>query len=227
MSAATASASREATTTFDDDLSMTMPDPVHSVGEERFILLGRTNRGRLVVVVFTDRDADLPSIRLISARLADQGERYDYEEGPPWKRRAEPFAEFKMIAPVWAEYERRLVAISDDRKAAALARSYVDSLRPPYEWEGYHEGPEAEARFADAYRMKHPDSPFRELLPLLAAHRWACTEEAYTYESNPAAAARSDTSFLRALAVATNSSNPLVRVAGEHLRRTHSCDTAR
>lgn len=73
----------EATTAFDDDFSMTLPDPVHSVGEERFILLGRTNRGRLVVVVLTDRDADIPSIRLISARLADQGERHDYEEGQP------------------------------------------------------------------------------------------------------------------------------------------------
>ena len=71
----------EATTAFDDDFSMTMPDPLHSIGEERFILLGRTNRGRLIVVVFTDREADIPSIRLISARLADSGERHDYEEG--------------------------------------------------------------------------------------------------------------------------------------------------
>ena len=73
----------EATTAFDDDFSMTMPDPVHSIGEERFILLGRTNRGRLVVVVFTDREADIPFIRLISAGLADPGERHDYEEGQP------------------------------------------------------------------------------------------------------------------------------------------------
>ena len=73
----------EATTAFDDDFSMTMPDPIHSIGEERFILLGQTNRSRLVVVVFTDRQADIASIRLISARLAEQGERHDYEEGQP------------------------------------------------------------------------------------------------------------------------------------------------
>jgi uncharacterized DUF497 family protein len=71
----------EATTAFDDDLSLTMPDPVHSVGEERFVLLGRTSRGRLVVVAFTDRDVDIPTVRLISARLADHGERHNYEEG--------------------------------------------------------------------------------------------------------------------------------------------------
>ena len=73
----------EATTAFDDELAMTMPDPVHSLGEERFVLLGRTNRDRLVVVAFTDRDVDIPTVRIISARLADRGERHEYEEGQP------------------------------------------------------------------------------------------------------------------------------------------------
>jgi uncharacterized protein len=71
----------EAATAFDDALSLTVPDPQHSIDEERFVLLGRTTRGRLVVVAFTERDADIPSVRLISARLADRGERRDYEEG--------------------------------------------------------------------------------------------------------------------------------------------------
>ena len=71
----------EATTAFEDDWSVTMPDPTHSVGEERFLLLGRTSRGRLAVVAFTERREDIDTIRLISARLADRGERHDYEEG--------------------------------------------------------------------------------------------------------------------------------------------------
>ena len=58
-----------------------MPDPIHSIGEERFVLLGRTSRGRLVVVAFTDRETNIATVRLISARLADRGERHDYEEG--------------------------------------------------------------------------------------------------------------------------------------------------
>jgi uncharacterized DUF497 family protein len=73
----------EATTKFDDELSLTVPDPDHSIAEERFVLLGRTNRGRLVVVAFTERGTDIPIVRLISARLADRGERRDYEEGQP------------------------------------------------------------------------------------------------------------------------------------------------
>jgi len=71
----------EATTAFEDDRSVTMPDPMHSVGEERFLLLGRTSRGRIAVVAFTERSEDIDTIRLISARLADRGERHDYEEG--------------------------------------------------------------------------------------------------------------------------------------------------
>lgn len=71
----------EAATAFEDELSLTLPDPAHSVGEERFVLLGRTSRGRVVVVAFTERGEDIATIRIISARLADRGERHDYEEG--------------------------------------------------------------------------------------------------------------------------------------------------
>ncbi len=67
----------EATTAFGDLLSFTIPDPIHSTGEERFILLGRTFRGRLIVVVHTERG---DTIRLISAREATRAERRTYEE---------------------------------------------------------------------------------------------------------------------------------------------------
>ena len=71
----------EATTAFDDELSLTIPDPAHSVGEARYLLLGQTSRHRLVVVAFTEPGPDIDAIRIISARLADRGERHDYEEG--------------------------------------------------------------------------------------------------------------------------------------------------
>jgi uncharacterized DUF497 family protein len=67
----------EAATAFADPLSLTIPDPDHSVGEERFILIGQSERRRLVVVVHVER-GDL--IRLISARLATRRERKTYEE---------------------------------------------------------------------------------------------------------------------------------------------------
>jgi uncharacterized DUF497 family protein len=67
----------EATTVFGDPVSLTIPDPAHSQAEDRFILLGRSHRRRLLVVVHTERG---DNIRIISARPASRRERQDYEE---------------------------------------------------------------------------------------------------------------------------------------------------
>lgn len=68
----------EAESVFTDEYSREIPDPDHSWTEKRFILLGRSHRGRLLVVVFTERG---DSIRIISARDATRHERKAYEEG--------------------------------------------------------------------------------------------------------------------------------------------------
>jgi uncharacterized DUF497 family protein len=68
----------EASTAFSDPLSVTIPDPMHSEREKRFVLLGRTTANRLVVVVHVDRGA---RIRVIGARPATRKERRQYEDG--------------------------------------------------------------------------------------------------------------------------------------------------
>jgi uncharacterized DUF497 family protein len=68
----------EASTVFADPLGRIADDPRHSEGEERFVLLGQSDRHRLLVVMFTERSA---AIHLISARRATRGERREYEEG--------------------------------------------------------------------------------------------------------------------------------------------------
>jgi uncharacterized DUF497 family protein len=70
----------EATTVFADPHGRIVPDPRHSVGEERLVLLGYSNSNRLLAVMFTER-AD--RIRLISARRGTRRERRDYEETSP------------------------------------------------------------------------------------------------------------------------------------------------
>jgi hypothetical protein len=67
----------EATTAFFDALSVTIPDPDHSLAEQRFLLIGTTVAGRLVVVAHTDRGS---RIRIISARRATRRERATYEK---------------------------------------------------------------------------------------------------------------------------------------------------
>ena len=67
----------EATSVFADPLNLLKPDPAHSVGEERYLLLGLSEAQRLLVVSFAERP---PRTRLISARLATRSERRQYEE---------------------------------------------------------------------------------------------------------------------------------------------------
>jgi uncharacterized protein len=67
----------EAATAFRDPMSMTVSDPDHSELEDRFILVGRTTVGRLVVVVHADRH---DHVRIISARLANRRERKAHED---------------------------------------------------------------------------------------------------------------------------------------------------
>ena len=67
----------EATTAFGDPHSLTVPDPDHSASESRFLLVGHSAAGRLLVVAHADRP---DHIRLISARLATRHERRTYEE---------------------------------------------------------------------------------------------------------------------------------------------------
>lgn len=68
----------EASTVFGDVLSRTIEDPLHSDREDRYVIIGQSARGRLLVVVHTIRG---DNIRIISARVATPRERQDYEEG--------------------------------------------------------------------------------------------------------------------------------------------------
>jgi len=67
----------EASTVFGDPLALLMPDPDHSIADERYLVLGNSNQRRLLVVAFAERP---PSTRLISARRATRRERRRYEE---------------------------------------------------------------------------------------------------------------------------------------------------
>ena len=68
----------EAQTVFADRLSLTGYDPDHSDVEDRYITMGTSLEGRLLVVSHTDREN---RVRIISAREASRRERKDYEDG--------------------------------------------------------------------------------------------------------------------------------------------------
>lgn len=68
----------EAATVFGDPLSITVANPDHSLDENRYIVVGLSRSGRLLIVSHTERDE---RIRIISARELTREERRDYEEG--------------------------------------------------------------------------------------------------------------------------------------------------
>ena len=67
----------EATTVFHDPFVASMLDPNHSDDEQRFVAMGRSSQGRLLVVIYAERES---KIRVISCRRATSTERKSYEE---------------------------------------------------------------------------------------------------------------------------------------------------
>lgn len=66
----------EAVTVFYDPLSATFDDPDHSVGEQRYLTIGFSSQGRLLVIAHAERKKN---IRIISARIATAHERKKHE----------------------------------------------------------------------------------------------------------------------------------------------------
>lgn len=66
----------EAATIFSDPYLVTFSDDEHSDMEARFISIGQSERGRVLLAVHTDHDQ---TIRLISCRRATAQERSYYE----------------------------------------------------------------------------------------------------------------------------------------------------
>ena len=67
---------QEATTVFDNLLSVTVPDPDHSFEEHRLIIVGESHRGRVLIVSHVERGE---RIRIVSARELTRAERDVYE----------------------------------------------------------------------------------------------------------------------------------------------------
>jgi|ERR1051326_8549948 uncharacterized DUF497 family protein len=68
----------EAVTVFGDPLYIDFYDLDHSVNEHRYLIMGQSTAGRLLIVSYTERDE---IVHLISAREVTSSERRAYEEG--------------------------------------------------------------------------------------------------------------------------------------------------
>ena len=68
----------ESVTVFYDPLLATMPDPDHSEDEQRYITIGQSVKGRILIISYTERQN---RTRIISCRKATSREKKTYEEG--------------------------------------------------------------------------------------------------------------------------------------------------
>jgi len=68
----------EAAAVLADPLSTTFPDEVHSEGEARFVTIGASRQGAILVVAHTERN---DTVRIITARRPTRREREFYEQG--------------------------------------------------------------------------------------------------------------------------------------------------
>ena len=68
----------EAASVFGDPMAYRFADSDHSIGEDRRLMFGMSQIGRLLVVIYTHRGQ---RYRIISARLATKHEKKIYEEG--------------------------------------------------------------------------------------------------------------------------------------------------
>ncbi|MCC7352322.1 MAG: BrnT family toxin [Anaerolineae bacterium] len=73
----------EAATVFNDPMFITFIDEEHSTDEERYITIGLSKPGRLLIVAHTDREG---RIRIISARKATKKEERFYAEAERSRR---------------------------------------------------------------------------------------------------------------------------------------------
>jgi hypothetical protein len=68
----------EGKTVFNDPFAITIPDPEHSGQEERWLDIGLSSQGRLLLVWYSERGE---SIRIIGCRKATKAEYKGYEHG--------------------------------------------------------------------------------------------------------------------------------------------------
>ena len=68
----------DAATVFGDPLYVDFYDPDHSTDENRYLIIGASKEGRILIVSYTERNG---VVRLISAREVTPTERKAYEEG--------------------------------------------------------------------------------------------------------------------------------------------------
>jgi hypothetical protein len=117
------------------------------------------------------------------------------------------------------QMERSIVALIDAPGIKKLAADCASHAVLFYEWEGDSGPPLDEAAWAEEYATKKSHEPLLPYLHLFLAHRYRCAFEAATREGNQDARNRAGAGYTRALALAMEDADPLVRAIARDMNR--------
>ena len=93
----------------------------------------------------------------------------------------------REVAQSRAELARAMVGVLGDRSLEPEAIRFARSAVLWYEWEGYADGPLAEAAFAESYLREQPGTKLRPYLQLFLLYRYRCAFEAAMWCDGPPA----------------------------------------
>jgi uncharacterized DUF497 family protein len=119
----------EAATAFADEHAKIIDDPDHSGDEDRFVLLGYSLAGRMLVVCHCFREQH-SVIRIISARKATRSERRGYGR---WARMRSEYDFSKARRNPYSKYLKKSVTIRLDEPTIKYFRDLSEELGIPYQ----------------------------------------------------------------------------------------------
>ena len=115
-----------------------------------------------------------------------------------------------------SQLESFIVAVLGDVKVSREASAYASTAAMAYEWEGFSDGPMAEATYAEAFLNRNPTSAIAPALQLFILHRSRCAFEAATFEKAADVQMKASASYRRTWALLQKSTNAIaVAVAGQ------------
>lgn len=103
----------EAATVFNDSLSVTFPDPDHSIGESRYVIIGISRFGQLLIVAHTDRGEKYESL-MPEKQLAKKGGSMNREVDTEIEDELRPEYDFSQLeGGVIGKYIERYRAVTN------------------------------------------------------------------------------------------------------------------
>lgn len=115
------------------------------------------------------------------------------------------------------ELERGMVSLVGRKGIESVAADYAHHAILFYEWEGFSDGPLAEAQYAENYLDKNPETPLEPYLILFLTHRYRIVFECLGYENKTQEQEKASLKYRLYLKKAKEHEDPLVRVAGQEI----------